>query len=332
MTIRSWGWAVALAAAACGPGPEGNGKGGPPPAARAGAAAPASSTTAERLVVPVWREIAATVRSLEHIQASAETAGRVLRIHFDVGDHVRAGELLAELDASALEATRTAALAAVELAQAEADRVRRLRDEKVAPEREWDRAQTSLRQAEARLELAEIQLAKAKVLAPADAVVEARLVGPGDLAVPGTPLFELYDPRQVCLEAQLPVGDRDYAGLGAALAWNLGAADGQSRVSEVSPSSDPRSRTVRIRVPLGGLGAAGDPPAPGDFGTLRYQVGERDRIAVPAAAVFRVGQVEMVLVKEARGWVRRAVRTGASRDGEVEVLSGLSGGEEIGLP
>ncbi|MBC8328436.1 MAG: efflux RND transporter periplasmic adaptor subunit [Planctomycetes bacterium] len=332
MKAPMFGAAAALLAAACGPDEGREGKSPPPPASRAAAEAPSYTSTARLQVVPVWREIAATVRSLEHIQASAETAGRLLKVHADVGDHVRAGQLLAEIDASALEASLTVAVAAVELAQAEADRVRRLRDEKIAPEQEWDRAQTRLRQAQAQLAIAEIQLARAQVLAPVDAVVEARVVGPGDLAVPGTPLFQLYDPLQVCLEAQVPVGDRDFAGLGATLSWSLGHREGASAVSEVAPSSDSRSRTVRIRVPLAGLEGPGDRPAPGDFGTLRYRVGERQQVVVPAAAVFRVGQVEMVLVKADRGWVRRAVRTGAVRQAEVEVLSGLAGGEEIGLP
>ncbi len=330
--MKPWRWGVAAAAlmAACGPG-EGEGS-APPPASRSVPPTPSAVVTARREVIPVGREIAATVRSLEHIQASAETAGRILRVHADVGEHVAAGQLLAEIDDSSLVAARNAAQAAIELAEAEAARVKRLRDEKIAPEREWDRAQTSLRQAQAQLEMAEIQLAKAKVLAPADAVIEARLVGPGDLAVPGTPLFQLYDPRQVCLEAQLPVGDRDFAGLGAELRWTMGEKRGRGRVSEVAPRSDPRSRTVRIRVPLQTGAGAGEDPAPGDFGILRYQVGERELIVVPAAAVFRVGQVEMVLVRTEQGWRRRAVRTGAVAGEEIEIQSGLAGDEEIGLP
>lgn len=296
-------------------------------------AAPARATPARRETVPIWREISATVRSLDHVQASAETVGRLLAIHADVGNRVEAGQLLAEIDPSALRTECDAAASSLELARSEAERVTRLRDQSIAPQQEWDRAQTVLRQAEAQLRLAEIALAKTRILAPVAAVVEARLVGPGDLAVPGTPLFRLYDPDRVCLEAQLPVGDREYAALGVELTWSLGVAAGQSRVSEVAPSSDPRSRTVRIRVPLDpGLRIQGEAPAPGDFGVLRYRVGEREQIVVPAAALFRVGQVEMVRVREERGWVRRAVRSGARRGELIEILSGLAGGEEVGLP
>ena len=51
------------------------------------------------------------------------------------------------------------------------------------------------------------------------------------------------------------------------------------------------------------------------------------------AAVERIGQLETVLVQQDGGWSRRLVTTGAALpDGTVEVLSGLEGGEIIGLP
>jgi RND family efflux transporter MFP subunit len=325
--LARWGAALVLLT---GCGGEGEVHAPPRPAGIPAVEPPAGEAKAERAVVPLRRELAATVRSTEHIQASAETAGRVLRVHADVGEFVKAGDLLAELDDSSLQAALTAARAAVELAETEAARVKRLRDEAIAPEREWDRAQTVLRQAQAQLELARIQQSKARVLSPVDAVVEARLVGPGDLAVPGTPLFQLYDPTQVCLEAQLPVGDREYAALGAELDWRIGAHHGRGAVSEVAPRSDPRSRTVRIRVPLDA--DAGERPWPGDFGVLLYRVGEREQVQVPAAAVFRVGQVEMVLVRLDGVWHRRAVRTGGRIGDRLEILAGLAGGETVGLP
>ncbi len=319
---------------ACTPSGGGRAEGAPPAVSQQSAVpVPASTVRAIRRKVPVYREVAATVRSLDHIQVSAEIRGRVLRVHADVGDQVKKGQILAELDPETLRAAREEAAAGVELAAAEAERVRRLRDEKVAPEREWDRAQTNLRQARARLQLAEIDLAKARVQAPVDGIVEARLVGPGDLAVPGKPLYSIYDPSRVCLQTRLPVGDREHAELGARLQWVLDSVEGSGPVSEVAPSADPRSRTLRIRVPLApDLLIRGERPAPGDFGTLRYQIGEREEVSVPRAAVFHVGQVETVLVEEGGRWVRRAVRTGTVHGDQVEILAGLKGGEEIGLP
>ncbi len=48
---------------------------------------------------------------------------------------------------------------------------------------------------------------------------------------------------------------------------------------------------------------------------------------------MRVGQLETVVVREGERWLRRLVTTGVALDGDrVEVLSGLTGGETVGLP
>ena len=78
------------------------------------------------------------------------------------------------------------------------------------------------------------------------------------------------------------------------------------------------------------------PPTPGlllgTFGRLRVPVGRREIVRVDARAVVRIGQLETVLVKEADRWSRRLVTTGADAGGgAVEILSGLSGGETVGL-
>lgn len=290
------------------------------------------SEMARRAVVPVYRDIAASVRSLDHILLAAESTGRVLRLQADVGDLVSEGDLLAELDDSSLLAACETARAGLELSRAEADRISRLRETRVASEREWDLAQTQLRQAKARLQLAEIALSKTKVLAPVSGVIEERRVGAGDLAVPGTPLFRLYDPTRICLEARLPVSDRGHASLGAQLSWELFNETGVGAVSEVAPSSDSSSRTIRIRIPLPEeLRLNGALPAPGTFGTIRYQVGSREQILVPSRAIFKVGQVEMVQVFDGESWVRKSVRTGSVSGNQVEILAGLSGSERIAV-
>jgi hypothetical protein len=69
------------------------------------------------------------------------------------------------------------------------------------------------------------------------------------------------------------------------------------------------------------------------FGRLRVPAGTREVVRAPAQAVARVGQLETVVVREGERYERRLVTTGQRYDdGSVEVLSGLAGGESVGLP
>jgi multidrug efflux pump subunit AcrA (membrane-fusion protein) len=69
---------------------------------------------------------------------------------------------------------------------------------------------------------------------------------------------------------------------------------------------------------------------PGMFGKLRVPVGRQQIVTLPAAAVRRVGQLELVHVQSGSDWQTRHVKTGRRLGDRLEVLSGLKGGETIG--
>lgn len=288
---------------------------------------PARTVQALREEVPRTRSLHATVRSVHHVSVAAESAGRVLRLHADVGDQVRRGDVLAEIDAASLSTARQAARAAYQLADAERRRVQRLADQQAAAPRAIDESQSALVQARAQLRGAELAVRRSRIRAPQDAVIEERLVAAGDLAVPGRPLFRLYDAGLLWLEVHVPNRDVQHTQVGDPVWYEIAGQDAEGTVAEVAPSADPSSRTVRVRVALEGEGQT-----PGQYGTLRYRVGQRVRISVPTEAIERVGQLTMVRAREADGWHRRSVRLGRTDGDRVEVLAGLEGGEEVGLP
>ena len=85
------------------------------------------------------------------------------------------------------------------------------------------------------------------------------------------------------------------------------------------------TRTVLVKVDL--------PPVPGlrsgRFGRLALAPSADRAVTVPLAAVVRRGQLEMVFVVDGGVARLRLVRTARQRDGAVEVLSGLAGGEAV---
>jgi HlyD family secretion protein len=177
---------------------------------------------------------------------------------------------------------------------------------------------------------AEVALGYAEITAPLDGVVTERLVEVGDLALPGRPLLVVLDQKALRFEAAVREGLVAHVHEGATLEVEIPAAGATvaGTVSEIIPAADPRSRTFRARIDL----PEREGVYPGMFGRLRLPIGEREIVRVPRAAVVHVGQLETVVVKDGSRWVRRYVTTGRSLpEDAVEVLSGLGGGEEIGL-
>ncbi|NOY92924.1 MAG: efflux RND transporter periplasmic adaptor subunit [Deltaproteobacteria bacterium] len=288
---------------------------------------PERTAHALRETLPRMRTLRATVAAVDPVRISAQTAGRVLRLGVDVGDRVERGQLLGVLESSSLASAVTSARSQLSLAESQATRAENLHSRGALPDAALDARRTQLTQAQAQLRAARSMLGYSRLRAPSEGVVQERLLSPGDLATPGAVVLTLYDEDKLWLEAQVPTQDITRVRLGSVVHYRVGDHEGEGTVAEVSPLQDPRSRTVRVRVRLEGADAY-----PGAFGTLTYETGEQERISVPNEAIVRVGQLTMVRVREEDGYHRRSVRLGERRDERVEVLAGLTGGEEVALP
>jgi multidrug efflux pump subunit AcrA (membrane-fusion protein) len=283
----------------------------------AGLPAPPRTATAERGVVPVVEEAVGTVRSLREVIVAAQVTARVTTVGAKVGDRVTAGSPLVVLENSDF-------VARFSHAKAQYDRVKGFLARQAATTEQMEAAEAEYSQAK-------VAMDHTRILAPVDGVVAERHVEPGDLAVPGRPLLIVLDPNALRLEAQVREGLIARIVPGGTLDVAVPAADTTLRgtVAEILPSADARSRTFEVRINLTAVPGV----YPGMFGRLRLPVGEREVVRVPAAAVERIGQLETVLLQGDGSWSRRLITTGGTfPDGTVEVLSGLAGGETIGLP
>jgi RND family efflux transporter MFP subunit len=140
-------------------------------------------------------------------------------------------------------------------------------------------------------------------------------------------LFEIESEAGYRLEAIVPEAYLRTVRAGQPGEVRLSAADAvyATHVQEIVPEIEAASRTFLVKLPL----PANAGVRAGQFGRAVFQTGEREVIVVPRAAVTQQGQLSSVLVI-ADGIARtRMVRTGEERDGEVEILTGLSPGERV---
>ncbi|KIE59297.1 membrane protein [Methylacidiphilum kamchatkense Kam1] len=155
---------------------------------------------------------------IREVQLAFYDTGRILKIYVQEGQRVKKGELLAELDPVRFEdAVRQAEHAvAVDKAALENAEITYKRDEALAKEQyislqERDNALAALKEAknklkadEAALSLAKRELQDAKLYAPQDGVIEDRILEPGDMVTPQTPVFTMALDRPVWVRAYVP--------------------------------------------------------------------------------------------------------------------------------
>jgi membrane fusion protein, multidrug efflux system len=244
-----------------------------------------------------------------------------------------------------------AAKANADLAQATFNRMQDLLQKRSISNQEFDEASARLKAAQASLEMAharrtqldskmaaveqevrsaEVSRSYAEVTAPFAGVVVAKSAEPGNLAMPGAPLFTIEREGSYRLEAQVEEARLATIRVGQPVGITLDGLDRkfEARVSEVMPAVDAASRAGIVRIDL----APGPSLRSGMYGRASFEQGSRSELAIPAAALMEHGQLQSVFVAE-NGIARvRLISTGQKAGDKVEVLSGLTAGDKVIFP
>jgi RND family efflux transporter MFP subunit len=272
-------------------------------------------------------EVVGTVRAKLRATIEPKVSARIESLLIAPGQSVKAGDLIAELDAGEIQARRDQALAIREQAARELDRSRTLLQQKSAAQAEFDAIQARERVSMGALKEAEVMLGYTKVVAPFDGVITRKFADVGDVASPGRAIAEMENPHVLGFDADVPEALINNVTLGAKLAVRIGATPIaiEGVIVELAPVADPASRTFLVTLDL----PATKGLRSGQFGRVLVPVGESRSIQVPVSAVVVRGQMEIVFVIAEQQAQLRLVRTGRRTGTEVELLSGIDVGETV---
>jgi RND family efflux transporter MFP subunit len=325
----------------------------------AGAAAPAVRGVTVRPVIggtlPEELEAVGTVQAKTRAVLAARVAGTVTRVHVREGDRVTNGQLLAELEAAEGLAGAAAAAAAVTEAQQGVEEARsrkaladvtfarydQLFQEQAVTRQEFDVRRTErdvadqgVARAEARLGQAREQAKAAgavagysRVTTPVAGVVVAKTAEPGQTVFPGMPLATVEADGEYRLAVNVPAALLGKVAVGSDLRVAVDGAAGpaRGRVVEVVPTVEPASRTFVVKVAVSGAGLRS-----GAYGRAWFPVGSRPAMLMPKGALFERGALVAVwVVGQDRTARMRLVKAGRTVGDQVEVLAGLSAGEQV---
>jgi membrane fusion protein (multidrug efflux system) len=211
------------------------------------------------VVDPAPSPLTTVLYSEQDAEVIVRMEGVVRSLAAELGDAVRAGQVLALLENDRQAAQVAAAEAALELARLEHERAVELRSHDLITLAELDAATYSLRTAEATLRVASVELEYTRVLAPFAGTVSRRLVRAGETVAAGRPLFRVT--ALTPLRAQIRLPETDARGLAPGGAVWLRSLDGRparGTIARIAPTVDPASGTVELLVDV--REAAGLPP------------------------------------------------------------------------
>ncbi len=292
------------------------------------------------------QEYAGEVRAKVESRLGFRVAGKLVERSAQLGQHVQAGQLLAQLDAQDYQLGAAAARAQVAAAQTQHDlaaadyqRFAQLKAQNFISGAELDRRETALKAARSTLQQAQAQAQAqgnqaqyTRLVADAPGVITAIEAEPGQVVAAGTPVVRLAQDgaRDVVFAVPEDKVARLKAGEGVSVrTWATGATlPGQVR--EVAASADPVTRTFTVKVQI-------DPTTAPPLGSTVHVAPQAlaasslQAIKLPTTALRQEGQATAVWVYEAdKGTVRSQVVQVATADGnEAVIVGGLTPGMQV---
>lgn len=282
-------------------------------------------------------------------------AGRVVSIGVRVGDQIKKGQILAELESAEVgqaQATYLTARAVSLAAQTNLRRERELAERKVSSERERELAEAAAITEQAQLtaatqrlralglrqsdisQISDARAGRVSLISPIDGTVIRREVSLGQAVQPASDAFKVADLNHLWVLLDLFEKDLPYVHKGQHAVIRTEVYPGRSfpaRVALVGSVIDEKTRTAPVRIEFDNSEGVF---RPGQFVTATLQgdsAGAANAVlAVPRKAVITVEGKPLVFVEETGGaFSRRAVELGPSGGTLVEVRGGIGEGERV---
>jgi RND family efflux transporter MFP subunit len=300
-----------------------------------------------------------TLKARETSPLSPKVAGTVSRVLVDIGERVKAGEVVIRLDRTKYDLgvkQAQAALAAAEAAVAQADaqfeqaekefhRASELLEEKVIPQSRFEAAEAAFKtsretvssvtaqrnQAKAALGSALEHLNDTDIRSPITGTVVERNVEIGQAVAPGFQLLRIVDQTSLKADIDLPEGDIGRVAIGATAMITVDSFPGEEfsgKVIVINPMVNRQTRTFRVRIQVPNqAGKLVD----GMFAKVKLFVGKRRALSVPRDALQRLpgSGTYYVFVVDGKKAVKRTLQVGVIEEQLAEVRDGLAHGEKV---
>ena len=282
------------------------------------------------------------------VKVGSRVSGVVDELKVNVGDQVAKGDVLATLQdeelraqVDVLEADLASAQADRDYAEGDLERIERLSD--IVPQTDIDDARRNLRvlrarveAAQARLEEARISLGYAVIKAPVNGTIASISTYEGETVAASfaTPTFvTIVDLDRLEVQAYVDETDIGRVEQGQKVTFRVDSypeheLDGVVRA--IYPKARLINNVVNYVVIIDIVDRQGLLLRPEMTTHVNFILSERaDAVVVPRSALLRERGKDLVIVREGDRWVERPVETGLRTPQQVEIVSGLSEGEEI---
>ncbi len=294
---------------------------------------PVSVATVSEAKLDDELSLVGTTLANNEVNVTAEVNGRITKCNIRVGQNVKAGEVLYQVDDEVRLSQLKTAEANFEKAQKDSSRSKYLLSEKSISAAQWDAIELQYKLAEQQLVMARRAYNDTRIKSPISGVVVARFADVGSMVnnmQSGTVVCTVMDLSKI--KVKLQVAERDVVQMheGQSVRVNsevFAGEDFSGTISSISAKGD-EAHTYPVEVTVSNTGKSA--LRPGMFARIHFMhIDKGMSLFIPREAVVGSVKDAQVYVVENNKAYKRAVVLGSDVNGKVEVRSGLKNGDKV---
>jgi len=289
---------------------------------------PVSVSKVQKRDITNERTYGGNLEGIKQSNVVAKISERIVSVKVKVGQYVKAGEIIVELEKTGLSSQFLQAQASLENAKREFDRMTALFKEGAVAKQAVDQAQTAYSVAQANFEAAQGAVI---LTAPISGTVTEVNVNPGDWVNPGTNIAIIADISQIIVKFNVSESEVPALKMGTSIKvyseFNKDIAQ-TGKVTEINRSASIDSRSFGIKAQFGNT--KDNFYKPGMFVKVNVVTQVHENVlTIPTEAITRQQNSNVVYIVKDNITMPVNIKTGFSNDQFTEIISGLSEGDTI---
>lgn len=277
----------------------------------------------------IERRFNALIIAPNTINISNQVAGTIINMPFRSGSSVIKGDVLVALDDSLTKAEYLKALANLEKATQDLNRIKKLIPKQLASAEQLSTATTDKKLAQANTTLKEIQLKRSTIKAPFSGVISKRLFEPGDTVAINSKLLTLVDRDNLIIQSAIPESFVSLLSINKEVSIKIPALslniDG--KIKTIYPTVDTSTQQITIEVSFNNININ---LFPGQFAELVIPYETKEKILIPVNTVQYDTKGTWVYTVDKKKKVKQTrITTGQNLNDKIVATSGLISGDTL---
>ncbi len=264
----------------------------------------------------------------DNVTAYPQSPGTITAIYAKVGQHVKRGQLLVQLDNAVLKQNIAQAEAQASLGRTLFQRQKNLWDQKIGTEVQFLQAQTALQTAEKQVAALRQQANLYRIVSPISGTIDQMELKLGQVAQPGTTGIRIVNADHLKVKADVPESYAGSVNTGNTVKVLVPDANDSltTRISFAAKAIDPTSRSFAVEVKL----PVRNTLRPNMTAILKIaDYSKSDAIVIPVKAIQRSEEGDYVYINNGGTAKKVVIKTGKTYAGQTEVLSGIKAGDQL---